>query len=204
MTNRSSSGIRQSITIDDREINAALTRVAEAGGEPIALMDEMAAAMLFSVQRRFETETGPSGAPWARHAPRTARARANRRRGNTPVSPKILRDSNRLYSSIVSEASADEAAVGTNLIYAAIHQTGGSITQYPQSRMVRFRKVGRKTRFAKKSHKRAYDRPVTYGQRTILIPARPYLGFSEDDRAELLRIAEAHFEAAADAGSGSS
>lgn len=189
-------GARQSITIEDAEINAALTRVAKAGGDTSALMAEISGAMLFSVQRRFETETSPDGAAWPRHAPRTAKARQKRSRQNAPVTPKILRDSNRLYSSIISEASSDAAAVGTNLVYAAIHQKGGSITQYPQSRLVRFRKVGRQTRFAKKAHKRAYDRPVTYGERTIVIPARPYLGFSEEDRIEILSIAEAHFEAA--------
>lgn len=189
-------GVRSNLTIEDERVNAALTRVANAGGDTSALMAEISGAMLFSVQRRFETETAPDGTPWQRHAPRTAKARLKRSRKNTPVTPKILRDSNRLYSSIISEASSDEAAVGTNLIYAAIHQAGGTVMQYPQSRMVRFRKVGRKTRFAKKAHKRAYDRPVTYGERTIVIPARPYLGFSDTDQTEILAIAGAHFEAA--------
>ncbi|WP_153768155.1 phage virion morphogenesis protein [Labrenzia sp. CE80] len=189
-------GVRQSITIEDAEVNAVLTRVADAGGDTSALMAEISGAMLFSVQRRFETERAPDGTPWQRHAPRTAKARLKRSRKNAPVTPKILRDSNRLYSSIISEASSDEAAVGTNLVYAAIHQAGRTVTQYPQSRMVRFRKVGRQTRFARQAHKRAYDRPVTYGARTIVIPARPYLGFSDTDQTEILAIAEAHFEAA--------
>ncbi|WP_289034398.1 phage virion morphogenesis protein [uncultured Roseibium sp.] len=188
-------GVRSNLTIEDERVNAALTRVADAGGDTSTLMAEISGAMLFSVQRRFETESAPDGTPWARHAPRTAKARLKRSRKNAPVTPKILRDSNRLYSSIISEASSDEAAVGTNLVYAAIHQEGGTVTQYPQSRMVRFRKVGRQTRFAKKAHKRAYDRPVTYGERTIVIPARPYLGFSDSDQTEILAIAEAHFEA---------
>ncbi|MEP0235539.1 phage virion morphogenesis protein [Roseibium sp.] len=192
-------GVRSNLTIEDERVNAALTHVAQAGGDTSALMAEISGAMLFSVHRRFETETAPNGTPWARHAPRTAKARLKRSRKNAAGTqlgtPKILRDSNRLYSSIISEASSDEAAVGTNLVYAAIHQAGGTVTQYPQSRMVRFRKVGRQTRFAKKAHKRAYDRPVTYGARTIVIPARPYLGFSDTDQTEILAITEAHFEA---------
>ncbi|GGB55509.1 hypothetical protein GCM10011316_29490 [Roseibium aquae] len=44
------------------------------------------------------------------------------------------------------------------------------------------------------------EKPVTYGTRTIVIPARPYLGFSDADRAEILALAEAHFEAAAGEG----
>jgi phage virion morphogenesis protein len=192
-------GVRQALTIEDTEVNAALDRVARAGGDTSALMAEIGAAMLYSVQRRFERETGPDGTPWARHAPRTARQRERRRsRGNAPLTPKLLRDSTRLYSSITSEATAETAAVGTNIIYAAIHQTGGTITQYPQSRKVRFRKVGGRLRFARKAHKRAVEKPVTYGTRTIVIPARPYLGFSEADRAEILALAEAHFKDAAE------
>lgn len=189
-------GIRETITVEDKEINAALTRVERAGGDTAALMREVAGAMLFSVQRRFETESAPDGSKWPAHAPRTAKARANRKtRGNAPITPKLLRQTNRLYKSISSEASSSEAAVGTNLDYARIHQTGGTITQYPQSRKVKFREVGGRTRFAKKAHKRAFEKPVTFGQRTIVVPARPYLGFSEDDRQTLLRIANEHFEA---------
>ncbi|MEP2707778.1 MAG: phage virion morphogenesis protein [Roseibium sp.] len=197
-------GISAAITIEDTEVNAALARVEEAGGNTLALMQDISAAMLFSVQRRFESETAPDGQAWPRHAPRTARARLNRkRRGNQPITPRLLRQSNRLFKSIVAEASDAQAATGTNLVYAAIHQQGGTITQYPQSRQVRFRKVGNQTRFARKAHKRAFEKPVTFGQRTIVIPARPYLGFSDEDRAELLRLADVHFEQAASGGSGS-
>ena len=192
-------GIREAITIEDAAVNAALSRVEAAGGNTHALMRDIAAAMLFSVQRRFETETGPDGRPWARHAPRTAKARINRkRRGNQPVTPKLLRDTTRLYRSISTEAGPHDAAVGTNLVYAAIHQQGGTVTQHPQSRKVRFRKVGKQHRFARKAHKRVIEKPVTFGLRSIVIPARPYLGFSEADRVKILEIAEEHF---ADAGS---
>lgn len=192
-------GLREALTIEDAEVNAALSRVVQAGGDTSALMSGIGAAMLYSVQRRFEIETGPGGSAWPRHAPRTARQRAQRRsRGAAPLTPKLLRDSNRLYSSITQDVSAATAAVGTNVIYAAIHQTGGVITQYPQSRKVRFRKVAGRLRFARKAHKRAVEKPVTFGTRTIVIPARPYLGFSDADRATILALAEAHFADAAE------
>ncbi|WP_153769231.1 phage virion morphogenesis protein [Labrenzia sp. CE80] len=193
------------VTIEDAEINAALSRVADAGGETGPMMVEIQAAMLFSVQRRFETETSPDGTPWQRHAPRTAKARAKRKThgrsgGNGPVTPKLLRDTNRLYKSISGEATETEATVGTNLVYAGIHQSGGIVTQYPQSRKVKFRKVGTQTQFAKTSHKRVFEKTVTFGERSIVIPARPYLGFSEEDRATILAIAETHYSAIADGG----
>ncbi|WFE92302.1 phage virion morphogenesis protein [Roseibium porphyridii] len=194
-------GVREALTIEDAEINAALTRVEEAGGDSSAMMRDVAAAMLFSVQRRFEQEIAPDGSKWPAHAPSTAKARANRKtRGNAPVTPKLLRQTNRLFKSITGESSASEAAVGTNLDYAAIHQQGGTIMQYPQSRKVRFRKVGGQTRFAKKAHKRAVEKPVTFGQRTIVIPARAYLGFSQADRETIQRIAGDHYNAAVSGG----
>ena len=190
-------GVKSSITIDDAQVNDALTRAAEAGADTTALMGEIAGAMLFSVQRRFETESGPDGEKWSPYAPRTAKARANRKtRGNGAITPKLLRDTNRLFQSISTESSAREAAVGTNLIYAAIHQKGGSVTRYPHSRKVKFRKVGSQLRFAKKAHKRAFEKPVTYGTRTIVIPARPYLGFSAEDRATIERLALQYFNRA--------
>jgi len=194
-------GIRNTISVEDSEVNAALARVEAVGGDTSALMREVAGAMLFSVQRRFETESAPDGSKWPAHSPRTAKARANRKtRGNAPITPKLLRDTNRLFKSIAAEASSSEAAVGTNLDYARIHQEGGVITQYPQSRKVKFRKVAGRTRFARRSHKRATEKAVTFGQRTIVIPARRYLGFSEDDRRKLLEIADQHYSAALEGG----
>lgn len=183
-----------SLSIADEAIQTALDKVAARGGNTAPMMAEIEGAMLFDVQRRFETETGPDGQAWQRMSKRTAAARAKRKtRGNGPVTPKLLRDSNRLYSSISGSSGEDFAEVGTNLDYARIHQEGGVIEQYPQSRMVRFRKVGNQMRFARKAHKRAFEKPVTYGARTITIPARPYLGFSEAGRAKILGIIEKHF-----------
>ena len=192
-------GVR--ITIDDAEVNAMLARVEKAGVDTQPLMAEIAGAMLLSTQRRFETQTGPDGTPWRRLSPRTAARRLNRK-GTRRGFDNILRVSNRLYDSVVGEASATEAAVGTNVIYAAIHQKGGAIDKPERSATVIHAVKGRKGeerlgRFAKRGAKRAIERDVTIGAHTITIPARPYLGFSEEDREEIRMIAEDFFEAAA-------
>lgn len=179
------------ITFDDAAVQEALDRVGAAGGDTSAMMADITAAMLLSTHRRFETESDPDGKAWAPLKPRTAAQRA-RGRGNAPANPKILRDTNRLYSSITGQSDDTTSQVGTNVVYAGIHQTGGTITQYPQSRTIRMRKVGRKRLFAKRTHKRVTEHRATFGTRTIVIPARPYLGFSDEDRAELLAIGEAH------------
>lgn len=185
------------ITIEDAAVNAAIDRVDKAGGDTLSLMHEFVSAMLFSVERRFETETAPDGTPWTPLRPRTAARRIGGKRRGTE---NILRVTGRLYQSLTGEASAREAAVGTNLHYAGIHQTGGTIDVPERSATIRLRKVKGRTRFAKRAHKRARDVDVTIGAHQIVVPARPYLGFSETDRTELLAIAEDHFQAAIDGG----
>ncbi|MBD8890152.1 phage virion morphogenesis protein [Roseibium litorale] len=185
------------LSIADEAIQAALDKVAAKGGDTAPMMADIEGAMLFDVQRRFETETDPAGQSWQRMSKRTAASRARRKRrkadDETPVTPKLLRDTNRLYSSIQGHSGEGFAEVGTNLAYARIHQEGGVIEQYPHSRKVRFRKVEGRILFARKAHKRAFEKPVTYGARTITIPARPYLGFSDAVRAKILGIIEEHF-----------
>ena len=189
------------ITIDDTEVNAMLARVGKAGVDTQPLMEEIAGAMLLSTQRRFETQTGPDGAPWQRLSPRTAARRLNRK-GTRRGFANILRVSNRLYDSITGEASATEAAVGSNVTYAAAHQFGAEIEKPERQATVIHEIKGRKGeerlgRFAKRNRKRAIERNVTIGAHTTTIPARPYLGFSKEDREEIRAIAEAYFEEAA-------
>ena len=73
------------------------------------VLAEIGAALLTSVQRRFEDEQGPSGAPWAP----IQRAGA------------ILRDSGRLFQSLTYAVAATFVEIGTNVIYGRIHQEGG-------------------------------------------------------------------------------
>ena len=188
------------ITIDDAEINAMLARVEKAGADTQPLMEEIAGAMLLSTQARFETQTGPDGTPWQRLSPRTAARRLNRK-GIRRGFDNILRVSNRLYDSIVGEASATQAAVGSNVTYAAAHQFGAEIEKPERAATVIHEIRGRRGeerlgRFAKRNRKRAIERNVTIGAHTITIPARPYLGFSKEDREEIAAIAAKHFEAA--------
>ena len=189
------------ITINDDEVNAMLARVEKAGADTQPLMAEIAGAMLLSTQRRFETQTGPDGTPWQRLSPRTAARRLNRK-GTRRGFDNILRVSNRLYDSIVGEASATEAAVGSNVTYAAAHQLGAEIEKPERQATVIHEIRGRRGeerlgRFARRNRKRAIERDVTIGAHTVTIPARPYLGFSKQDREEIRAIAVEHFEAAA-------
>lgn len=186
-----------SYVIDDTQIQSALGRVAAAGRDTHPLMEAIAGYMLFSTQRRFETESGPDGQKWPPLSPRTAAKRIGRARRGTE---HMLRVSARLYSSLVGEATASEAVTGTNVVYAAIHQLGGEINMPARKQSIRLRTVKGRTRFARKAHKRARDMDVSIGAHTITIPARPYLGFSDEDRQEIGRIIIDFNEAAAAGG----
>jgi len=103
------------------------------------VMRRIAGRMLFSTQKRFLEHRGPGGFAWAALAPATIKR--NPRRAPPAF---ILRDSNRLYTSLTVEeggtiSDATSAEVGTNVVYAAIHQFGGEIKRKAEKRTANFR-----------------------------------------------------------------
>lgn len=193
----SGSGVR--VDVDDADVMRALAAAAGAGADMTRIHRAIAGHVLAVTQRRIEREVGPGGQPWPAFAASTLAGMSARRRAN----PKLLRDSVTLYSSLTPFADSGRAAVGTNVAYAAIHQFGGEIAQEARPQQVHVRdaavgagrakdgrRVGSKLRFASarsraKSLRSAW---VTMPERTIRIPARPYLGIDDADRAEILGI----------------
>jgi len=86
----------------------------------------------------------------------------------------MLRETGRLLGSLSRRADGNRVVVGTNVIYAAIHQFGGTIRPKSGGRLA-FR-LGRTRVFA----------------RSVSIPARPWLGVSDADRAEIMAIFQDH------------
>lgn len=181
-------GIR--IALDAAEVFAALDLTDAAADDKPELLSRIGAYLVKSTQRRFERETGPDGQPWQRLSPRTA----ERRIGGRPRGyDNILRvnPSSGLYSSIVSQVVADEVHVGTNVKYAAIHQLGGKIEMQERQQTIyqhydkRTDTFDPKFRTKKRSN---FARDVTVKAHTITMPARPYLGIDDADRAEAAEI----------------
>lgn len=79
------------------------------------LMDDFGQVLENSTVERFETNIAPDGSPWL-PSERVLKAQG---------SAKILVDKADLRNSITTEPSAREVQVGSNLPYAAIHQSGG-------------------------------------------------------------------------------
>lgn len=185
-----------SITISNTA-TPTLVRLVAAASQPAEMMRDVAGYLLFSTQRRFETQTDPDGRKWKPLKPRTAAARAGRRvRGND----HILRVTTRLYQSLTQASDATSAQLGSNAEYAAIHQLGGEIQMPARESRLTFKKVRGKrgVRFVKAGTKDATVRDVKIGAHTINMPARPYLGISDADRSEIEIIGVAAIRREAD------
>lgn len=156
-----------------------------------------------STMTRFREQRAPSGAAWPRPSGLTLSSRVRGGGGG-----KVLSDTGALLRSITSRQPVVEGntvTIGSNLIYAAIHQLGGTIRPkhskhlaVPVSREAK--RAGSARRFLAANSKSGFlfGKKGVYGigelrggKRVlhfllldeVVVPARPYLGFEEDDRA---------------------
>lgn len=115
-----------------------------------------------STIERFQTEKSPEGKSWK------TSIRASQAGGKTLTKTSLLKNS------IRTEASSSGLAVGTNDIRAASHQFGDSRTiRAKRKKFLRFQINGKW---------------VMTKQVTINIPARPFLGVSEEDEGEIKKL----------------
>jgi len=145
--------------------------------------------LLSRTEGNLAAQSGPGGA-WPPLSPAT-----KKRRG---AEARMLQESGRLAGSITPSWDAGSAGIGSNVIYAAIHQLGGDIERQAYSGSVRLRttatgnllRQGAKGRaknlavFAKAKHKRTRTVDFTAGGHTIHIPARPYFPVYPDRRLQ--------------------
>ena len=143
-----------------------------------------------SVIRNFEKGGRPK--LWKGHGPLT-----QTRRGK---SAKILREHSNLMNSVTYTAGRDSVQIGTNIIYAAVHQFGaekGSFGTVQANVKAHVRKI--KSRDIKKGRKKtasgvafvaAHTRKMRlpYGD----IPARPFLMIQDEDVTEIGKLIQNH------------
>ncbi len=148
------SGVSIDVQIIDHDVGQGFTRLIGLMDNTTPVMSAIGTGLVSSTHRRFVSQVGPDGAAWAKLLPAYAAIKRNRR---------ILTESGRLRDSINSQASNDQVRVGTNVIYGAIQQLGGTIEPKSASHLV-FR-LASGVALAK----------------SVTLPARPYLGISDDD-----------------------
>lgn len=144
-------------------LTPTLQRLKAAAQDLTPAMDEASEVMLRGTLQRFKDEEGPSGVPWQKSAAALEEGR------------KTLTKSGDLSNAVDRMSGSDFAAVGVYRIggpgaYAAIHQFGGTIRP----------KAGK-----------ALNTPFGY-RASVKMPARPYLGFSDDDLAAIDKILLGH------------
>ena len=106
------------------QLQNRLARLAARAGDPEELTAALAAVMETQVKRRISDEkTAPDGTAWAKWDP----AYAKTRKANHSL---LVNDQN-LLDSIAGSSDAREAVVGSEMIYARVHQLGWSARGIP-------------------------------------------------------------------------
>lgn len=159
------SGISMQIRVSDAELRAAMGRLMRFVRDPEPALKTVGEALITSTQERMRAERSPDGTGWPALGAEYA---ASKKSGG------MLVESGRLIGSFSRKVDGPRLTVGTNVIYAAIHQFGGTIRPKHRS-LLRFR-IGRRQTFA----------------RQVTIPARPFLGISAEDRDEIEEIFQDH------------
>lgn len=154
-----------SYRIDDAQLLAGLRSLIALGRDAGPVMADIAALGENSTRQRFRTESGPDGQKWKP----SLRARI--------TGGRTLTKDGHLSGTISGRHGRDFAEWGVNRIYAAIHQFGGEI-----------RAKGGSLRFRLANGGFATVQKVT-------MPARPFLGISDDDRDDILDIIQARIQA---------
>ena len=158
-------GAMISASLDDAGVQRALGRLVALLEQPAPLLRQIGQGLVEATHDRFLTGTDPWGRAWTPLSPAYAALKHN---------TQILVESHHLWDSINFQLGAREVAVGTNLVYGAIHQFGGTIRP-TGGKALAFRLMGAKG-------------PHLVLARSVFIPARPYLGIGPD-AAEAIELA---------------
>lgn len=204
------------VKVDDSRAQVGLASFRLSLHQNQELMQEIGNSMLASIRRTFRGQGSPDGS-WAPLAPSTIK-RDPKRYG---AGHKLLVDSGRLLNSIQASAEPGRVTIGTNLVYAAVHQYGsrdrggvaiGPVTEEASKQTVKvaagsYRRrqaelgvgyIGKQRRpiqgprNAKLVNRRAHDRRQN-------IPPRPYLVFRPEDPERIRRLVAGYCTRAASA-----
>lgn len=159
-------GVEMRFTLSDAELERQLAALVERGGNLKRPMENIGQDMVSVSTNAFERSQSPDGIPW----PPSIAADEGRR---------TLIDKGRRGGLMGSFSyQADEAGVvyGTNILYAAIHQFGGTIVA-KKAKALRFR-IGKRWLQVQK----------------VTIPARSFIGASDRDVKRWEDILVRHLE----------
>lgn len=154
------------VEIDSKEALDALRQASKQIGNTRLLMENLGEALLNTTLERMDNEEAPDGQKWQR----LNSAYASSKRSN-----KILQEqgmASGLKGSLHYAISGNELRLGSDKIYAAIHQFGGEIKPVNGDYLT-FKMGGG---FIK--------------ARKVTIPARPYLGVGPNEEQAIINVAK--------------
>jgi len=128
--------------------------------DPQDMLEEVGLAMVYSTQKRFDEGISPDGVPWEPPSELTKSTRLGKKGGEN-----ALQDRGELAASISHFVEGDNVHWGSGLVYARIHQEGGTI-----------------------SGKDGAVTPMFALKQSVKIPQRRYLGVSRGDEGTIKEI----------------
>lgn len=159
-------GARISHTLDDKAFQAGVQRLGGVIGPP--LLRAIGTGLVEQTQGRFESGRDVWGTAWQALNP----AYAAIKRG-----PGILRASRMLQRSVTYQEHGATLLIGSNRVYAGVHQFGATIRPVRAKALV-FRMGGVGPRGG----------PGYVRVQSVTIPARPYLGFGPNDQRAAMEV----------------
>ncbi len=172
------------ITLDDLAVQAAFDRLIQLGRDASPMMADISELLVESTQRRFQTGVGPDGVPWPALKDGS---------GRTP-----LLDTGTLRDQIFPGHGPDYAEVVASAKQARWHQLG-------TDPYVILPKNAKALAFGGAVSIVAGPRTGQAGRGTVVkkvnhpgLPPRPFMGISEQDRRDILALAQAYLDLGAD------
>lgn len=159
------------------EIERLFERVISHLADPRPLMQDIGAQQIAATRARFLAGLTPDGSVWAPKSPATLAAQAAR---GDPVDNRPLIARGTLHRTLNYQVGADgqSVTIGSGQIYAAVQQFGAAKGAFGAAKGA----FGTDTR----------GRSIPWGD----IPARPYLGLSDQDRTDIAAIITEWLESA--------
>jgi phage virion morphogenesis protein len=146
------------VRFDGTAAQASLRGLLAGVDNPAPLLAQLGEYTLRTTRDRFKTQTAPDGTAWQALVPWYKKEKSQNKN-------RVLTLRGFLRGQLVSQVVGGKSVeVGSNLVYAAVHQFGATIK--PKSAKV----------LAFRGHV----------AESVTIPARPYLGLSEADKNELV------------------
>ncbi|WP_226779522.1 phage virion morphogenesis protein [Oceaniglobus trochenteri] len=159
------------VKINDDAIHEALLRLAAGMSDMSRPMNDIGAALVRSSKSRIDEGVSPDGSAFAPLSQVTLDAYANSRPPKVSQGP--LKQSGDMQSQIFHDYGPAHAEVASNAIQAAVMQFGAGAGAFG-------------AHIGKDKRGRDHFHSIPWGD----IPARPFLGVSEDDRDVIVEIVE--------------